>query len=225
MSWKQIDGFLQLLDIGSESELWGIDDCQVFKWNIKSWLHAKGVLASSLAVGADNSIWCTTKDHKIYRLVGGIDGKWMRVDGFLKQIAVGDENNIWGINSKDEVFYRRGNVWIQAPGNLSQVSVAADGTCWGVNANHEIFRWNGEGWDSINGNLIQIKVASIRHVIGINHKHEVFLWKNGDWKMIEGGLLKHVSISPEGNVWGINEKDEIWCLMNNVDDDEIYFNV
>ncbi|CAG8695748.1 7431_t:CDS:2, partial [Funneliformis caledonium] len=99
-------------------ELWGINDCQIFKWNIKSWLHAKGVLASSLAIDTNNSIWCTTKDHKIYRLVGGIDNKY-------------DENNIWEINSKDEVFYRRGNVWIQASGNLSQVSVVADGICWG----------------------------------------------------------------------------------------------
>ena len=41
----------------------------------------------------------------------------LRIDGFLKQISVGDENNIWGINSRDEAFYRRGNIWVQ--GNLS----------------------------------------------------------------------------------------------------------
>ncbi len=29
MSWKQIDGYLQLLDIGSNYELWGVDDYQV----------------------------------------------------------------------------------------------------------------------------------------------------------------------------------------------------
>ena len=29
MSWKQIDGYLQSLDIGPEYELWGIDDYQV----------------------------------------------------------------------------------------------------------------------------------------------------------------------------------------------------
>lgn len=37
----------------------------------------------------------------------------MRIDGFLKQISVGDENNVWGVNSKDEVFYRRDNIWVQ----------------------------------------------------------------------------------------------------------------
>ncbi|CAB4424458.1 unnamed protein product [Rhizophagus irregularis] len=212
MSWKQIDGYLQQLDIGPDYELWGVDDNQVFKWNVKSWIHAKGITVSNISVGADFSIWCTTKDHKIYRLVGGIDGKWMRIDGFLKQISVGDENNVWGVNSKDEVFYRRNNIWVQAPGNLSQVSVGADGTCWGVNANHEIFRWDGEKWIPVDGSLKQIKVASIHHIVGVNDKNEIYLWENGDWNLIEGGLLKYVSISPEGNIWGINNNDEIWHL-------------
>ena len=42
----------------------------------------------------------------------------IRVDGFLKQISVGDENHVWGVNSKDEVFYIRDGIWVQ--GNLSQ---------------------------------------------------------------------------------------------------------
>ena len=50
--------------------------------------------------------------------------------------------------------------------------------------------------------------------MGVNDKGEIFLWKNGNWKRVEGGLLKYVSISPEGNIWGINEKDEIWYLIN-----------
>jgi hypothetical protein len=65
---------------------------------------------------------------------------------------------------------------------------------------------------SVDGSLKQIKVASIHHIVGVNDKNEIFLWKDGDWNLVEGGLLKYVSISPEGNIWGINENDEIWYL-------------
>jgi hypothetical protein len=66
----------------------------------------------------------------------------------------------------------------------------------------------------IDGSLKQIKVASIHHIVGVNNKNEIFLWENGGWKRVEGGLLKYVSISPEGNIWGINEREEIWNLIN-----------
>lgn len=31
MSWKQVNGYLQQLDIGPDYELWGVDDNQVSK--------------------------------------------------------------------------------------------------------------------------------------------------------------------------------------------------
>ncbi|CAG8561002.1 3149_t:CDS:2 [Rhizophagus irregularis] len=143
MSWKQIDGYLQQLDIGPDYELWGVDDNQVFKWNVKSWIHAKGITVSNISVGADFSIWCTTKDHKIYRLVGGID------------VSVGADGTCWGVNANHEIFRWDGEKWIPVDGSLKQIKVASIHHIVGVNDKNEIYLWENGDWNLIEGGLLK----------------------------------------------------------------------
>ena len=74
----------------------------------------------------------------------GAGGKWEKIDGKLKHVAVSaNGEHIWGTNASHQVFHRqgKGGTWNLIPGALIQVSVSRDGShVWGVNAAHDIFR-------------------------------------------------------------------------------------
>lgn len=52
----------------------------------------------------DNSsnyrIWGVDSTDQVWTREG-INGKWQKVDGCLKQIAVGPDGRVWGVNSTD----------------------------------------------------------------------------------------------------------------------------
>ena len=71
---------------------------------------------------------------------------WTKIDGLLKCISV-SEYGVWGVNSKDEIFYRnglnfffnhKGNSWTKIEGGLKNISVGYFGL-YGVNSKDEIF--------------------------------------------------------------------------------------
>jgi len=48
---------------------------------------------------------------------------------------------VWGINTADQVFYRRGipGEWRQIPGSLRMLKVQPNGRVWGISPNQDIF--------------------------------------------------------------------------------------
>ncbi len=78
----------------------------------------------------------------------------------MKNISVGADGRVWGVNSKDQIYTREGvnGTWRQIEGNLKQVHVSASGRVWGVNSINDIYTRPGvEGtWQKIPGNLIWV---------------------------------------------------------------------
>ena len=70
---------------------------------------------------------------------------WTKIDGLLKCISV-SEYGVWGVNSKDEIFYRnglnnfdhKGNSWTKIEGRMKNISVGYFGL-YGVNSKDDIF--------------------------------------------------------------------------------------
>ncbi len=56
----------------------------------------------------------------------------------MKQVAVGTDGRIWGVNPDNQIFTRTGveGEWKQIDGWLSQIAVGFDGRVWGVNPNN-----------------------------------------------------------------------------------------
>ena len=77
------------------------------------------------------------------------------VSGRLKQIDVGPYG-VWGVNSRDDIYQRRGARWTRVSGKLKDISVGRN-SAWGVNSRNDIFRRIGGGnWQHIRGKLKQV---------------------------------------------------------------------
>merc|ERR1712228_699582 len=99
-------------------------------------------------------------------------GGWRHVNGRLKQVSVGKNHNVWGVNRANQIFARIGGInghWKYIPGRLANISVGYDGQVWGVNRYQYIYWRNGlkGGWKFIPGRLRQIAVGSKR-IFGID---------------------------------------------------------
>ncbi|XP_014679571.1 PREDICTED: tectonin beta-propeller repeat-containing protein-like, partial [Priapulus caudatus] len=125
---------------------------------------------------------------------------WEQIPGLLKQVSVNPATNeVWGVNSNDNIFRRvgitstnyKGVSWQQIAGGLKWVSVGQAGV-WGVNSNDVIFYRNETGngvgtsgitaenpqgteWDRISGGLKQVSVsATTNHVWGVNANGAIY---------------------------------------------------
>jgi hypothetical protein len=58
------------------------------------------------------------------------------VAGNLSRISVGNAANVWGVNSRSQVFRLQGANFVPVPGKLNQIdagkSAATGGGAWGV---------------------------------------------------------------------------------------------
>ncbi|CAG8758083.1 618_t:CDS:2, partial [Dentiscutata heterogama] len=119
------------------------------------------------------------------------------IDGQLTQLAVGRGNNVWGVNSQDNIFRYINGAWHQVPGAATYVGVGADGTVWVVNRDTDwwrivnnitniYLRINGDInpsglWALVGGALIDVSVASDGTVWGVNSDHNIYKWAGYDW--------------------------------------------
>ncbi|PKY54217.1 hypothetical protein RhiirA4_472894 [Rhizophagus irregularis] len=139
---------------------------------------------------------------------------WKKIDGILTQLAVGRDNNVWGINFKNEIFQYTGQTWRNIEGLAVNVGVGADGTVWVVNRFDQIYAWNGIGWTNVPGALVQISVGDKSQVWGVNRADNIYYRTNGDvlngtWVQVPG-LLINVSVASDGTVWGVNRNRDIY---------------
>lgn len=130
-------------------------------------------------------------------------------------MSVGNNGDVWGVNSGDNIYYRNGvnGNWQHIGGKLKYVSVGGDSGqfVWGVNVNNDIyFRAGlGGGWQHIGGKLMQIEVDNGGVVQGVNGNHNIYTRNGvgGGWQLL-GGLLKHVAAGAV--VWGVNSNNQIY---------------
>lgn len=98
---------------------------------------------------------------------------FQQIPGNLKQISVGADGTVWGVNGDDQIFAwdAQASSWNYIPGSLSQISVGSASSVWGINAAGEAYKWSGSewfsgGWDPVLTNgpttakLIQISAAA-----------------------------------------------------------------
>lgn len=148
---------------------------------------------------------------------------WQHIPGKLKQISVGADGRVWGVNSADDIWTRDGvnGTWVQIDGKLKHISVGFDGRVWGVNSADDIWTRDGVNgnWQHIPGKLKNISVAADGRVWGTNSFDEIYTRSgvNGDWRLIPG-YLKWISATNNGSVWGVNRNDDIFT-RNGIDGD------
>jgi hypothetical protein len=72
---------------------------------------------------------------------------WHKHEGQAVQVSVATPNNVWVVNSTDDIYNWDGHHWKMIPGKLTNISVGHDGAVWGVNRAGEIYKYTGSGWE------------------------------------------------------------------------------
>ena len=117
--------------------------------------------------------------------------KWTKIPGLLgKDISVGKEGIIWGVNASDYIYTRGSTGWTQVSGGLVNVSVNNEGTIiWGVNASDDIYRKTSVvDWDNkSNGNTYKVVDigGSDEIVYAITKDNKLHKWNVPDNKFEE----------------------------------------
>lgn len=134
---------------------------------------------------------------------------WKRIDGQLKQISVGSDGTVWGVNSSNRVFKRGRGGWKQLRGRIKQLDVGSRKHIWGVGTDDRVYRWNGRSWKEKSGRLMQVSVGADATVWGVNSSHNVYRWNGRSWAKVRGGL-KQISVGNKDNIWGVNRSNNIY---------------
>lgn len=86
---------------------------------------------------------------------------WKRLPGIAIDISA-KGNEVWVINSAQQIFRWEGSDWKHIEGFAVQVGASPDGWTWVVTKDDQIFRWNVDNrvWDRMPGALAQISAMS-----------------------------------------------------------------
>jgi len=157
--------------------------------------------------------------HEIFCCSGTRCGKgsnagnlWRTVPGRLKDIAVSDNDDLWGLNKHGRIYFSSGSngAWQRVNGHLKNIAVSGS-TVWGVTPNDRIFYRDGYHgrWHRIAGRLKQIAVSG-ESVWGVTASDRIYHRKGrtGRWRQIPGHL-KQIAVSMN-RVWGVTRRGLIY---------------
>ena len=122
-----------------------------------------------------------------------------------------NENYIWGVNSKDNIYRKKGDAnWEQINGGLKNISASNKDYIWGVNANDNIYvckkPCSNAQWKQIDGSLKQVSGGE-KDIWGINSANNIYKRNvdgSGSWTAMKG-VLTNVSASGKDYIWGVND--------------------
>ena len=140
--------------------------------------------------------------------------KWQKLPGKLRDIGVGANGVVWGVNKSQQIYRWTGKNWQKMPGAAVRVDVGPRGNAWVVNRSDDIFRWTGNKWQKIPGKLKDIGVGANGVVWGVNKSQQIYRWKGKNWQKMPGAAVR-VDVDPRGNAWVINRSDDIFRWTGN----------
>jgi len=92
-----------------------------------------------ISVDANGNAWGVNGGGSMYRHDGS---NWHHIPGTgVVDIGVGADNDVWVVNSVDEVFKLNddGSTWTRMPGALASIAVGHSNNVWGTNSGQSIY--------------------------------------------------------------------------------------
>lgn len=206
------DGTAYIIGAGAVPGGYGI-----FRWNGSNWDNIPGG-AVRVDVSPQGTPWVVNNAGNIFR--GDGNGAYEVLPGGATDIGIGADGTVY-IIGMDVVpggygIYRwNGSNWDKIPGGAVKVDVSPQGTPWIVNNGGNIFRGNGSGsFELLPGLATDIGVGAdgtvyITGTGAIPGGYGVFRWNGSDWSSIDGGGV-HISVSPQGLPWLVNNANAIF---------------
>lgn len=185
---------------------WALDaQDRIFRSSAGQWTEMPGLLRQ-VSVSNDNNVWGVAGNQTIWRWNGQ---GWDNMPGLLTRIAVGAKGHVWGVSAGDQIWRWNENVnnWDLMTGLAWRVSVASDGAVWVINRGGAAYRWAGDDWVFVVRDTLEVAAGSVNNVWRIDNTNSIWRYnpaKTPDpWDLIPG-KLKQISVSADGEVWGID---------------------
>lgn len=105
-------------------------------------------MASAQSPSKANAVWGVNEQNEVFRW-DGLRNAFVRMPGSLKQVAVGADGEVWGIDPDGNVQRWLNAQWQSVPGNLRQLAVRNAQDAWGVNDANALSRWTGSAWEPV----------------------------------------------------------------------------
>lgn len=176
---------------------------------------------TTISLDTNDSLWATNSGKEIFRKPKiGTDPTWEKVYGGLEQVDHRNYEEAVGVNTGNQVWWRRNGQWTMIWTNALWASIGNDGTIYSLSRNGfnsasggaNIFKYNSSSntWTPVPGRLVQIFVADANNVYGVNSINMVFKLKadGSSWDAYPGrftrvaasaGGTRVVAIQPDGN--------------------------
>ena len=141
-------------------------------------------VASAQSPTNTNAVWGVNDQNQVFRWNFSKNG-FVQIPGALKQVAVGTDGEVWGIDPGDTVHHWTGFQWepLQTE-KVTQISANVH-ELWGVNAVEDLLRWNGSAWEQLYRHTDSVSLGVI----------------DGYPKRVQG--VDYVSLAADGTRWGI----------------------
>ena len=141
--------------------------------------------ATEIAAGADGSMWMigTGNPSRGFGIHQWRSNNWSKInDNGAERIAVDRKGNVWTINSRNEIYQKRGSGWNRMPGAARDIAAGADGSVWIIGTDVRgdgfgIYRWNDRDWSRVDGAARRIAVDRDGNPWVVNSKGNIFVRK------------------------------------------------
>jgi hypothetical protein len=176
--WSLIPGALVQIDAKSPTQVVGVNrGGDIYQLMNGNWTRI-GMRARWVSIGTDGTIVCVNLDSgSLWRYLGSVDS-WENIPGRAVQISVANKNNMWCVNSNDDIFKWTGSNWTQIPGKLTRVAVSSKNRVAGVNRKGEIFVYSNEksSWKLVPGWASNISISET-YIAVTNPNSNIFYLK------------------------------------------------
>ena len=188
--------------------------------------------AKYISTGADGSTWVVDNQNTIFfyspidpasvpsNLKGTIpSGVWIgkldKMPGTCAGISARNGNEVWTVNSANEIYKLTYGSWERIPGAAKQVSVAEDGTVWCLNLAGTPYLYTGNGWQEKFGKWDNLSVRNADEVWYTYGGGKIGNWRrnqsptSGGFKNIDG-TAKQISVASDGTVWSLGLDNAVY---------------
>jgi len=196
------------------------DDDKIYRQSDdgQSWIEVNGRL-EHIDAASENVVYGVDGKDRVYQYTINHHGRTRKVQwpGSMRQISVGSDDEVWGINANENIYRLDGASWTMIPGNLAQISVGSATNVWGVsshlNSQGNVFQYNNNGgWTHVTGpQLTHISVGGDGVVMGVDADDNVFVYDHADneWQSVCGSL-NYIEVGSQSHIWGIGEEGTIY---------------
>jgi hypothetical protein len=173
-----------------------------------------GVRFNSIAAGSDGTVLATNSWNQT--LWSYASGRWTQLRGQLQQVAVVNQNNIWGIGRDNNVYQFDGRNWTQVGVNANSIAAASDGTVLVTNnRNQSVWKYvSPNNWVSVPGNMKAVAVVANNSYFGIGLDNNVYQFNGNGWTQV-GVNVNSIAAGSDGTVLVTNNHDQsIWKYVS-----------